>query len=256
MKHSIFGWLVPVATGFVLCISHQQSFAQLGMQEIPSAISETNDAPTGKPAFKEELIPSGSDIRYKVSYKKHKKHGSYQSWYNATQIRDAGMFRLGIPDGEWKGWYPDGRLRFIRHYSAEKFGYVKEEIKRPPKQVFTPLAAAAKKDPTIFSLATSSGKSFEDLNIFYFPPFEQCLHHGLYMNFYPDGSVKDSGYYKNGFREGHWEEWLNKGMIRSSGAYRHGTKSGTWSYFNSEGKLVSLASFSKNGVLIRQKFYE
>jgi antitoxin component YwqK of YwqJK toxin-antitoxin module len=76
------------------------------------------------------------------------------------------------------------------------------------------------------------------------------------MNFYPNGAVKDSGYYKNGLREGHWEEWVASGNIRSSGRYIHGKKTGTWSFYDNAGRLRSLITYNRKGIAEHQKFYE
>ncbi|ULQ50594.1 toxin-antitoxin system YwqK family antitoxin [Flavihumibacter fluvii] len=189
-------------------------------------------------------------------------HGVFRSWHTEEQLHDEGNLHLGIPDGQWKGWYSNGQPKFIRHFSAYKYHLIRQEIKRDTRHVVTPLALEAKEDPTAFIKATTPSNSFKDLPVgndpqaLYTAPFKHCLPHGLYMNFYSDGRVKDSGYYKNGLRDGHWETRQDNGMTRSVGGYRHGHKAGTWATYDFEGKLKSLATYSRKGKLVSQKMYD
>lgn len=227
---------------------------------------------------------SNNDPRYSVAFRKQQPHGNYQSWYHSGQPRETGKFIKGIPDGEWKGWFSNGQPRFVRTYSADKLARIKYEIRRHPKHIFTPLAQEAKNNPDRFSHATAATQSFSDLygkkterlypisedsdlvasNQFnlqvgdaaYRAPFNECLHHGLYINYYPSGALMDSGYYRNGLREGHWEEWLNNGTVKASGTYQHGRRIKSWSYYDSSGRLRSIASYNVKGELVDQKFYE
>lgn len=227
---------------------------------------------------------SGSGYRFKVNYKRNLPHGPYKSWFDSAQLRDQGTFAMGIPDGEWKGWYSNGQPRFIRTYSAAKLQRIKQEIKKHPKHVLMPLAIEAQQNRSALHQAISPlqsfwhlyGKRHEELppvpvdsmvlaslqfneqggDNSYMAPFKECLHHGLYMNYFPNGRAKDSGYYKNGLREGHWEHWLSKGLLRASGSYKHGKRSGTWSYYDPGGRIRSLATYNRKGELVHQQFYD
>jgi antitoxin component YwqK of YwqJK toxin-antitoxin module len=227
---------------------------------------------------------STNGYRVSVKYKGRLPHGDYKSWFDSTSVRDQGRFRYGIPDGEWKGWYSNGQPRFIRTYSVDKLQRVKREMKKPPKQVLLPLAKMAQENPDALRQASSPLQSFWHLygkrheetppvrvdsvllaslqfneqagDQSYMAPFRECLHHGLYMNFFPNGQVKDSGYYRNGLREGHWEHWLSKGLLRASGTYENGLRTGNWSYNDPNGKIRSLATYNKKGELVHQQFYD
>lgn len=222
--------------------------------------------------------------RVSVQYKGKLPHGPYKSWFDSTQLRDQGQFDKGIPDGVWKGWYRNGQPRFVRTYSADKLQRIKQEIKKHPKHVLLPLALDAQKNKQALQQATSPLQSFWHLygkrheetppvridsllltslqfneqagDQSYMAPFKECLHHGLYMNYFPNGHVKDSGYYKNGLRDGHWEHWLSKGLLRASGTYQHGVRTGHWSYNDPNGKIRSLATYNRKGELVHQQFYD
>ncbi len=256
MKQLLYTWLILISGSNLLLVSGRQD-------------GNTNRT---------------NDYRVTVSYKRNLPHGNYQSWFDSAQLRDQGIFRLGIPDGEWKGWYSNGQPKFIRNYSADKLQRLKQEIKKHPRHVMLPLAREAQANRKAYTQAISPiqsfwhlyGKRHEEMppvrvdslllatvqineqagDNAYMPPFKECLHHGLYMNFFPNGMAKDSGYYKNGLREGHWEHWLSKGLLRASGSYTHGKRSGTWSYYDPQGRIRSLATYNRKGELVHQQFYD
>jgi antitoxin component YwqK of YwqJK toxin-antitoxin module len=229
-----------------LCMGNISLYAQSGI----ASSGELENSAESTPYFTDEKVVST------------RSNSAYEGRYEDMRIKDRGRFRYGLPDGEWKGWFSNGTPMFIRNYNADKYLRIRQEVKKHPRQVFTPLAKAAQSDPAEIKRATSSVGSFRDLHEsttdtrIYQPPFNTCLHHGLYMNFYPNGSVKDSGYYKNGLREGHWEEWTENGSTRMSGGYHHGKRSGTWAYYDAGGKLRSLTSYNRKGEIYHQKFYE
>lgn len=212
------------------------------------------------------------NVAFISHYKKNRLHGGWISWYDNRLICDSGNFENNLPEGIWKTWYPDGKLRSVRSYSALKWHVLKDELKKHPRFTFFPLTSIIRNDRNAYDTYTNAGYSYAtlarprqqniaydgslkeivDLNTKhedngYLPPFTQCLHHGLYMNFYPEGTIKDSGYYKNGLREGVWEEWLENGNIRSVGFYHHGTKKNTWKFYNSSGKLLYIQHYNHRG---------
>ncbi|MFD2525714.1 toxin-antitoxin system YwqK family antitoxin [Flavihumibacter stibioxidans] len=281
MKHVLNRWMVLVFSSASLNTYAQSNFRE---SSETNPVSASEPGQVKEPAIKSMGPAANNDPLYTAGYKNQRPHGNYQSWYLSRQPRENGRFHKGIPDGEWKGWYSNGQPRFIRTYSADKLARIKDETRRHPRHIFTPLAMEAKTNPGKLSKATAAVQSFADLygkkpenlspiqedsdlvasNQFnemagddaYRAPFNECLHHGLYVNYYPNGATKDSGYYRNGLREGHWEEWLSNGTVRASGAYLHGRRTQTWSYYDSSGRLRSLAIYNGKGELQEQKFYE
>src|SRR5688572_12880697 len=100
------------------------------------------------------LLPSRGSIRevgnnhviYEGSVKNHHLQGPWKSWYPNGKIMDEGFFRNGIPDGEWKHWDSTGQLLAIRHYSADKFVRIKNEMRlNHPRNSFFALTDINKK---------------------------------------------------------------------------------------------------------------
>ena len=89
----------------------------------------------------------------------------------------------------------------------------------------------------------------------YLPPFNQCYHDGLYINYLSNGAIKDSGFYHNGLRNGMWIESLEDGNLILKGAYSNGKKIHSWSYYNKDGKLTVLKYYNNQGKEINSKTY-
>ena len=60
----------------------------------------------------------------------------------------------------------------------------------------------------------------------YIAPFQHCLHHGAFVNYFESGAVKDSGYYNNGLKHDLWKEGARDGKESAFGYYRHGVREG------------------------------
>ncbi|MBC7850672.1 MAG: hypothetical protein H7Y31_13105 [Chitinophagaceae bacterium] len=66
---------------------------------------------------------------------------------------------------------------------------------------------------------------------------------GEFVSWFSDGSLKDSGFYKQNEKVGVWIEWLEDGEVRSVGQYIHDWKKRTWRYYDKRGKLIYLRKF-------------
>jgi antitoxin component YwqK of YwqJK toxin-antitoxin module len=221
-----------------------------------------------------------NDTLFTAGYKRKKLHGHWQSWNNSGQIIDSGRMDNNVPDGEWKSWFANGQLRTVRTYSAHKLLMTQNEVKHHNhKTSLNTLAIKEKMNPGTFKHYTNPGYSYKgylpasllhnlantsltDRSLQnrkteknYMPPFNQCYHEGLYMNYYSNGAIKDSGFYHNGLRNGMWIESLEDGNIVSKGAYSNGKKIHSWSYYNKNGKLMALKFYNNQGQEINSKKY-
>lgn len=197
---------------------------------------------------------------FSSEFKRSNFHGLWKSKYINGHLIDSGNFNNNIPDGLWKTWYPDGTLRSIRNYSSEKWFAVKNEVKKRGSKVhYHSLSSKVAFNHNNFETYTKASSSFNSLppagnGKNYEPPYKFCLHNGLFMNFYPNGMVKDSGYYKEGLKDGLWNEYYSNGQLNSSGSYYRGFKNSGWKYYNKDGKLTMLCLY-KQGKLIHKKTY-
>jgi antitoxin component YwqK of YwqJK toxin-antitoxin module len=230
-------------------------------------------APVAKIKNNPELPAQGSAegdadeiILYSGTIKKHRLNGSWKSWYDNQNLCDSGTFVKGIPDGEWKHWNANGELLAIRHYNADKLLRVKNEMRRShSKNVLYPLVKLFNKNSRRAKQYMEAGYSFSfatrpiqlsleqavENNItpgnIYRPLFDECLHHGLYMNFFNNGNVKDSGYYKNGLRDG---IWVHRDAADNSyvlGVYKNGVKQNDWKQYSANDKLLTIIFYNRKG---------
>ncbi len=203
---------------------------------------------------------------FSVSVHGSKLNGNWQSWYATGVLCDSGGLINNLPDGEWKHWNEKGELLAIRHYSADKFQRVMQEMLRyNPKRSFFYLSELYQKDkqaalnyltaaysfPSGRSAPVHSLKQLVISNISksdsYRPVFEQSLQDGLYMNFFPGGSIRDSGYYKNGVRTGKWVHRDSADGPWHLGAYQHSIKIKEWKYYDKNNKLLELIVYDNRG---------
>jgi antitoxin component YwqK of YwqJK toxin-antitoxin module len=202
-------------------------------------------------------------------------HNKWQTWYADNFPCDEGNFKKGIPDGEWKVWYPGGQLKYLRTYNADLLITLKNEWVRQPRHSFYPITAIAREDISRAAWYINSRYSFyttvpapEGLpaaellrhntttgNNSYIPPFSEGLLHGLYVNYFSSGRVKDSGYYKYGLREGDWMECTNDGSVTAKGFYLQGAKKGAWKYYRAK-QLVLLKEYDRSGKEIYSKSFQ
>ncbi|CAN5799832.1 hypothetical protein BH10BAC3_BH10BAC3_25600 [soil metagenome] len=200
---------------------------------------------------------SGREL-FSTGFKRNNLHGTWVSRYTDATLIDSGNFHHGIPDGEWRSWYPDGKLRSIRTYNAVKWYAVESEISRRNTRIYyhqlSKLMGWNNQKFESLTKGSASFASLPDANKRYQPPFRYCLHHGLFMNFYSNGAAKDSGYYKDGLRDGSWNEYYPNGQVSAAGAYLNGLKNSGWKYYNREGRLTMLSEY-KHGKLMHRKTY-
>ncbi|HEY6504227.1 MAG TPA: hypothetical protein VIZ28_09660 [Chitinophagaceae bacterium] len=270
-------YILSTGIGVLLCsISSSQQLStvaepvqtELTAGKSPLFNAENNDKPRfGLPEEGDVAAHHTSETRlYSGTVKRHKLHGSWQSWYSNQQACDSGSFFKGLPKGEWKHWDMNGQLLSIRNYDASKYLRVKSEfIRSGPKQVVYPITKLYRKNRQKASYYMHAGYSFSfndhhphhfslqqavENNITpgnsYRPLFDECLHHGLYMNFYSNGSTKDSGYYRNGLKDGIWIHRDDNGAWLM-GMYKNSVRSGDWKQYDAKGRLVSIIFYNKKG---------
>lgn len=211
---------------------------------------------------------------YSTSSKRSRLNGNWQSWYTAGHPCDSGRLVNNLPDGEWKFWDEKGILKAIRTYDADKFSRVYEEIQRyNPKRSFYsigaishnnkeaafrylrseysfPVSKERKYFTSLRQLVQSNINGSDD----YQPVFADCLHEGLYMNFFATGQVKDSGYYKDGVRHGKWEHYEAAGGNHWEGAYQNGTRVKEWKLYSSDKRLKQIIVYNNGEISWRKNF--
>lgn len=186
--------------------------------------------------------------------------------YDNGQLLDSGSLQKGIPDGSWTGWYKNGKIQFIRTYSAEKWQQFQNEKSRyHPKRVSMPITKLFHENKkqaekyltainTFCAKQNCSGSNKE--NEHYHPLFEKGLLHGPFANYFPDGSIKDTGIYRNGLPEDLWTKWTDDKNFYWKGFYHHGLKNKEWKLYSSANKLIRIIAYRDGKLLWRKDMKE
>lgn len=199
-----------------------------------------------------------------------KLHGNWVSWYASGKKCDEGKLQKGIPDGEWKTWYENGQLRHVRNYSYIKWNRIRDELNKPVKHPLYPITRLAKTKsgaglrglrPDKSFRGSAAGITLRDIVISnitntmgYTPVFSQCVLHGEYLNYTDKGELLDSGYYKNGLRDGVWTEWSSDRLTRSTGAYRNGVRDREWKFYDANNRLRYMILYKQGQQKFRKEF--
>ena len=219
---------------------------------------------TGQNGLLEEA--DGAGLVYRSYAKRHRLHGAWQSWYPNSVLLDSGQLINGIPDGEWRYYDSTGRLLAVRHYDADKLQRVKEEWRNiNPRRSFFALTEIYRNNPSAAVNHTRTAYSFPSnewpvkrslketvlhnrkVNDGYRPVFDEGLLHGLYLNYFSNGTTRDSGYYKNGLKDGVWMHRNSIGGSWFTGVYKNGMRQYEWKQYEASGKLASIIFYNKEG---------
>jgi antitoxin component YwqK of YwqJK toxin-antitoxin module len=215
------------------------------------------------------LIAENGDQRllFKVTVRKGKLNGAWQSWFPDGVVCDSGRLVNNIPDGKWVFRNAANEIIAVRQYSAEKFIRITNEMQHyHPKRSFYYLASlyqqnrskalhfldaaysfpvngGKRKIATLRQLAEENTASIQP----YHPVFVQCLHEGVYINYFSGGLVRDSGSYKDGIRNGKWIHRDTATAGRHQGAYHNGIRVKEWKVFDESGRLNEIIQYDRTG---------
>lgn len=226
--------------------------AQLG---VANDDAKENEASEDAKIFESFSLPANGNvsgthpkgIRFHGLVKNSRLHGQWKSWYPNNAQHESGSLKHGLPNGEWKVWFPNGQLRYVRTYSADKYKRISQEFHRPhpkmPNYGLTNLYLKDRKQALRFTRSTYSFKENDSQDI-HIPVFRNCLHHGVFINYFENGSLRDSGVYKDGLREGVWIESNGVENGYSTGFYKKGQKTGTWKVYDKRKNLLKIIHYS------------
>ncbi len=157
------------------------------------------------------FYPNGKK-RQEGFFKWNSQDSIYREWYETGKLKAEGSYMKNEPSGEWRYYYVDGRLKMV------------EESKGPDNYVWE----------------------------FYLP---DSLHtqivkdgNGELVTYYSTGSVKEWYNYKDGLKDGSFEEFSIYGYMTLKGNFKDGEKDGEWEFFYYTGDKEKVSNY-KNGIL-------
>ena len=185
------------------------------------------------------------ELEEERTYYKDMLHGAAIRYFPNGKPRQVGYFYLNQQDSTYTEWYETGKISVQGNYSFNK-----------PKGEW------------IYYYRDGHKKSVEEtrnsvnyLNSFWMP---DSLHtqtiingNGEMQTYYTTGSLKEWYNYKNGLKNGDFEEWSIYGYKTLSGSFKDGEKDGEWIYSYYTGDKEKVSNY-KNGKLegVYQYFYD
>ena len=155
--------------------------------------------------------PNGKK-RQQGYFKYDKQDSVYREWYETGNLKMEGTYINGVEIGHWKHYYVDGTLKSVEEIKGED-RYVWEFYLRD-------------------SLHTQLIKEGN----------------GELVSYFTTGQVKEWYNYKNGLKDGPFEEFSIYGYTVLKGNFEEGLKSGKWEYAYYTGDIEKISNYKK-GVL-------
>jgi antitoxin component YwqK of YwqJK toxin-antitoxin module len=180
-----------------------------------------------------------------------------------------GHFRNGIPYGEFRYYYPDGKQkavsvvsdsgRFSRTTSYFKNGWKMAEGNYRNEKKDSLWKFYSEIDGTMVSEEFYKDGKKDGIAKTYYPgdgqvaetvTWKNGIKEGSWREFYSDGKIKINGTYKAGEKDGNFKAFYESGDIMVIGWYVNGHTQGTWNYFTPKGTLQKMETY-KDGVLMK-----
>ncbi len=185
-----------------------------------------------------------------------KKQGYWKSYDEMGNLKYEGSFKDDIPFGEFKYYYPDGKIRAISIIFNEGKQSRTKLYHRNNKLMAEGNYLNQKKDSTwnYFSeydgilLSKENYKEGKKEGVWqkFYPnkiiaeksTYKNDVQVGVWLQYFTDGTKKIEGFYIDGKKNGQFTYYHPNGQIETSGMYLNSLKDGNWKYFSVDGKPI------------------
>lgn len=76
---------------------------------------------------------------------------------------------------------------------------------------------------------------------------------GAFVDHYPNGVIKEEGYYKNGEKAGQWRFYWKDGQKKVEGGYLKDEPHGEWTFYDENGRVIAKGTY-RNGQMWDGRF--
>jgi antitoxin component YwqK of YwqJK toxin-antitoxin module len=175
----------------------------------------------------------GQDTVNILNSKGHKQ-GYWRKIDTAGRMIYEGRFKDGIPEGEFRYYYPDGKLKTVSQVSDQGRRAVTVSYFPNGKKMAAGNYLNEKKDSTWQFFSESNG------TVVSIDTYRVGLIEGTSKVFYPEGGLSEFHEYKNSIKDGLWEQYYLDGKLKLRGAYKAGEKDGVFkAYYNSGQPMIT-----------------
>ncbi len=185
-----------------------------------------------------------------------KKEGFWRKKDTAGATVYEGRFRNGVPEGEFRYFYPGGQLKTVLRYSengrrASSVSYFTngrkmaagnylDEKKDSIWQFFSEFDGSLVAEEE-FRAGNRNGVSkvlFIEGGISEMTTYRDGVRDGAWEQYFTDGKPKLKGTFRNGEKDGQFRAWHVTGQLMVTGQYVNGHQEGTWAWFDEKGNLL------------------
>jgi len=181
---------------------------------------------------------------------------------SAGRIMYEGRFKDGLPAGEFRYYYKNGKIKTVSIISdmgkrAKTISYFPNGRKMAEGNYVN-----EKKDSIWLFFSESKGTLVSEER------YSDGFSEGPSKVFYPEGGLSEIHDYKKGVREGLWEQYYLDGKIKLRGTFMAGEKQGLFQTFYTSGKLMISGNYHsghqdgtwiyylENGVVSKKEIYD
>jgi antitoxin component YwqK of YwqJK toxin-antitoxin module len=181
-----------------------------------------------------------------------------------------GYFKDGLPTGEFRYYYADGKLKTFSVVSQN--GKLAKTVTYFPngKKMAAGRYLNEKKDSTWQFFSEEDGVLVSEENyqagkktgvshsffaggkVSELITWIAGIRFGLWEQYYSDGKLRLRCAYVNDQKHGPFKTFYISGQVMMAGAYANGRMDGTWIYYDEKGKVTKKETYS-NGVLIKKE---
>lgn len=207
----------------------------------------------------------------------------YNNDYLVSRERINRLDSKGLKQGEWKEFYPNGRIKIEKTFVDDNLhGYYKEYDNRGIL-ILTMLyenGAIVKSEVEDEPDIETVNKYDQDGKLIFSGPYRINVPVGIHREFGKDGKVVNALIYNDngvkisegivdeaGNHNGKWKDFFPDGKIQAEGQYTDNRRSGQWKFYNAAQKVEQTGGYNngrpdglwkwyyENGALLREEEY-
>ncbi len=182
-----------------------------------------------------------------------------------------GQFQNGYPVGEFRYYYPNGKLKTISILSNEgkmaktatyaingrkiAEGSYKNEKKDSLWKYYSDYdGLLLSEESYTFGNKNGSSKTFyPNGNVAELIHFIDGKKEGEWVQYFDDGKIKFKGFFAGDEKEGAFTGYYPGGKINLSGSYKSGHKDGIWIFYEENGAVIRSDTYSEVAVIKEKK---
>ena len=172
-----------------------------------------------------------------------------------------GMDKQGRKQGLWKEFYPDGSLKWAGTYKNDiKNGYFKYyDQEGNLEKIDKYVDGILQEDPPELAVYDIRTDYYPDGSIKVLGSYKNGVAEGVRREYDKNGKIEDSYLMyrgsvighgiidESGLRQGPWKEYYTEGPLKAEGTYKNNVRIGLWKFYHLNGKLEEIGKYDKKG---------